>query len=91
MFTVVPNVEVFRNALSHLLEKAESLGWAGVTVSASELDSQVGGYSDANVRIPLCCDVMVEAMWSDDELLSAPPEGIGESLTIRYRLPRRWT
>lgn len=89
MFTVVPNVEVFRSALSRVLYKAEILGWADVTVRASELNSQVGGYSDPSYRMSLCCTVMVEAMWSDDELLSAPPQGIGESLTIRYRLPRR--
>lgn len=89
MLMVVPSVEDFRTTLSLVLKNAENLGWAAVTVRASELNTQVRGYADPRFRIPLCCDVMVEAMWSDDELLSAPPQGIGGSLTIRYRLPRR--
>jgi len=39
--------------------------------------------------MPQCCDVMHALMTAGDEVLSTPPKGKGNTLKIRYKLPRR--
>ena len=87
---LVPKLGDFQRALRGLLDQALKSGRHELAISAADLDDEVVGHPGANHRMPMCCDAMVTEMWSDDELLSAPPDGIGHSLTISYRLPRRW-
>src|SRR5262249_23681741 len=57
-------------------------------LNAGDLHRAIGGYPGKNHRMPLCCHAMRAAMRQGDEILAAPPQGDGPSLTIRYRLPR---
>lgn len=86
---VVPCADDFKSALRKLLSRAEASGRDHVSINASEVDSEVDGYPDPDHRLPLCCGAMIEDMWSDDEVLIAPRSVYDDSLTIRYRLPRR--
>lgn len=90
MIAVVPKLGDFQRALCRILDRAEALGRSESVISAADLDDEVDGHPGSGHRMPICCDAMVAEMWSDDDLLSAPPDGVGPSLTICYRLPRRW-
>lgn len=74
--------EDFEQALRALLA-----GMTGgtLTVRAGDLHRAVGGYPGRDHRMPVCCAVMRAAMAPGDEVLAAPPSGLGASLTIRYR------
>ena len=57
-----------------------------VDLTSGDVHRVVGGYpaEKGNHRMPVCCDVMYEAMRGDDEVLSRPPKGKGATLKIRY-------
>lgn len=57
-----------------------------VDLTSGDVHSAVGGYpaKNGNHRMPVCCDVMYEAMRGDDEVLSAPPSRHGATVKIRY-------
>ena len=62
-----------------------------LTVQAGELHRSAGGYPDntgQTNRVPMCCSVMEAEMQNGDEIIDGPPSRQGESLTVRYRLPR---
>ena len=90
MIALVPKLGDFQRVLRGMLNRAEGLGRTEIAINAQDLDEEVDGYPGAGHRMAMCCDAMVAEMWSDDNLLSAPPDGIGQSLTINFRLPRRW-
>ncbi|OWU69472.1 hypothetical protein ATO1_24585 [Phaeobacter sp. 22II1-1F12B] len=90
MIAIVPKLGDFQRALRRMLNRAAGLRRTEITINAADLDKEVDGHPGSAHRIPMCCDAMVAEMWSDDQLLSAPPNGVGQSLTISFRLPRRW-
>lgn len=82
------NATQFRTALTKALAAGEELGFSAVEVKAGKLHRKIGGYPGNDHRMPICCEVMRQAMNANDEIVDAPPSGQGASLTIRYRLPR---
>lgn len=78
----------FRAALNEIFALAEEEGHSFVDLKAGDLHRKVGGYPGHNHRMPVCCDVMRNAMAVGDTILYAPPKGKGATLEIRYRLPR---
>ena len=85
---MAPNAEEFRRALAELLAAGAELGFAAVDVTAGALHRNVGAYPGTDHRMPMCCQIMREAMTSGDVIVNEPPSGSGATLTIRYRLPR---
>lgn len=55
-----------------------------IELRSGDIHSEVGGYPGANHRMPVCCDVMYEAMRGDDEIISKPRKGKGANLYIKY-------
>lgn len=78
----------FEAALQGILASAAAAGQPSVMVKAGELHAIVGGYPGQNHRMPLCCQVMKDAMRPGDTVLQSPPSGQGATLTVQYRLPR---
>lgn len=89
MVAAVPTKDEFARVLRRMLCIEEASGSSWFAVKVSDLDLEVGGFPESDYRLPLCRDVMVEEMWSDDEVLSASQTGEEISLCINYRLPRR--
>ena len=83
-----PGADDFRAALLRQLAEAEKNGEAHCEVKAGDLHREVGGYPDAEHRMPTCCGVMRQAMTGKDRILEAPGSGYGANLLIRYMLPR---
>ena len=79
----------FRAALTKALAAAEREGFSAVEVRAGNLHKKLGGYTGTDHRLPVCCEVMREAMKPADQVVIAPRGGKAENLTIRYRLPRQ--
>lgn len=85
----MPTAEEFRELLFEVFQAAEEGHYASVVVNAGELHRKVGGYPNRNNnRMPVCCNVMRNAMRRGDVIVSEPPKGQGATLTIRYALPR---
>ena len=79
----------FRSGLAGLFEAAATAGRGTILVRSGGLHRAVGGYSGPDHRMPVCCNAMyAEMVEGVDEVLSAPPSGLGATVTIDYRLPR---
>lgn len=78
----------FQAELDNVFRQAESLGLVGIEVKSGNLHRRVGGYPRSDHRMPICCDVMYEAMTPADEVLAQPEKGKGASVVVRYILPR---
>jgi len=85
----MPSVVDFRNALNKILKSAQVRGLPHVDVRAGDLHRQVGGYPGPGHRMPVCCDAMRGTIQAGDIVLEEPPSGLGASLKIRYKLPRK--
>jgi len=85
---VPPGRSAFEAALERIFASAAAAGQSSVTVTAAELHAIVGGYPGRNHRMPLCCQVMRDAMRPGDVVVQSPPSGQGATLTVQYRLPR---
>ena len=85
---VTPKSDDFRKKLAKLFASATEMGFVAVDVNAGNLHRRVGGYPDGDHRMPICCEVMRQAIAARDEIVDAPPSGKGARLTVRYRLPR---
>jgi len=80
--------ETFKIVINIKLNVAQSYGLPHLDINAGELHSFIGGYPNANHRMPQCNAAMRESMINGDMILSEPPSGQGASLTIRYLFPR---
>jgi hypothetical protein len=78
----------FLNELDSILEQAQTCGFVAVEVNAGNLHRRLGGYPGLDDRMPLCCDVMRQAMRVGDVVVTEPSKDRDADLTIRYRLPR---
>jgi hypothetical protein len=76
----------FQNRLTAILNGARKNGKPFVDVTSGNLFKQVEGQEVANLKLPLCCDVMRKMMRSGDTVLKEPPRGQDAKLTIRYQL-----
>jgi hypothetical protein len=79
----------FRAALTKALAAAEKEGFSAVEVRAGNLHKKLGSYPGTDHRMPVCCEVMRQAMKPTDKVVDSPAGGHGAGLTIRYRLPRQ--
>ncbi|WP_421580101.1 hypothetical protein [Shinella sp. M31] len=79
------NTETFTAKIRELLASAKG---DTLTLNAGDIHRDIGGYPGYNHRMPQCCKVMYAEMREGDRVVSAPPKGLGASLTIEYRLPR---
>ena len=77
----------YRAVLTKALAVAQKQGFSAVEVRAADLHKKLGGYTGSDHRIPVCCEVMRQAMKPSDEVV-ASSRSQGANLTIRYRLPR---
>ena len=86
----MPNADDFRHELHRMMYEAMKAGMTTAEISAGELHRRVGDYPGRNHRMPVCCEVMRNALAPDagDVVLEEPPSGQGASLTVRYVLPR---
>ena len=87
-FNMPPTAQDFQNELERIFELAQKEGKAFVDVSSGDLHRKVGGYPGRNHRMPVCCNIMRHYKKPEDQIISAPPRGLGASFTIRYLLPR---
>ena len=79
----------FRSELASMFDAAANAGRRTIVVCAGDLHRAVGGYPGPDRRMPMCCNVMyAEMVEGVDEILSAPPKGLGASVVIEYLLPR---
>lgn len=78
----------FVKALESLLEQGQACGFVAVEVNAGNLHRRLGGYPGYDHRMPVCCDVMRQAMLTGDVVVTESTRDGAASLTIRYRLPR---
>lgn len=86
----MPTAEDFKREIHRTMLEAQNAGKELVLVNAGELHRRVGGYPGTNQRMPNCCQVMrAQMLDSADFVLEAPPSGLGATLTIAYRIPRR--
>lgn len=79
---------VFRDELRRQLAVAETEGKSHIAVSAESLHRELEDRPDAVERMRVCCEVMYGEMGNDDQVDTAPHDGSGTTLTIRYVLPR---
>ncbi|MGE5338656.1 MAG: hypothetical protein ACM3PU_12565, partial [Gemmatimonadota bacterium] len=82
------SAEAFRAKLDEVLANAEATGLATVDVNAGYLHRLLGGYPGTDHRMPVCCDVMRQALLPGDQVMVEPPKNRGASFTVRFRLPR---
>lgn len=85
---VPPKSEDFRKQFAKLFASATEVGFVAVEVNAGNLHRRVGCHPGGDHRMPICCEVMRQAIAAPDEIVDAPPSGKGARLTVRYRLPR---
>ena len=78
----------FERTLNQIFAQAEKVNKSTIQVNSGKLHRLVGGYLGSNHRMPVCCGVMNRAKGKGDKIISAPPSGLGASLTIEYKLPR---
>lgn len=83
-----PDLEEFRAALLRRFERAEKNRETYRDVQAGDLHREVGGRSDADHRISICCEAMRQAMRGNDRVLAMPANRDGANLIVRYILPR---
>ncbi|MFC5532268.1 hypothetical protein [Cohnella yongneupensis] len=76
----------FMAAVDKLKEDARVKGLSSVTITAGNVHRLVGGYPGKSHRMPHCCETMRGMMQFGDSVVSAPPSGLGASLTIRYQV-----
>lgn len=86
---VPPNARDFKAGLFSIFREYEQIDEKYVDVEARYLHKLVGGYPGKNHRMPVCCRVMRDEMGPEDCEVEAPPKGVGASLKIRYKLPRK--
>lgn len=72
---MTPKRQDFEGELQRIPTAAAAAGQSSVKVSAGELHARVGGYPGQNHRMPLCCQVMKDAMRPGDVVLQSPPSG----------------
>lgn len=87
----MPKATDFQDALNQILKSAQARGLPYIDVRSGDLHRQVGGYPGSHHRMPVCCSVMRRNIQAEDTILEQPPSGLGASLKIRYKLPRRFT
>lgn len=80
------NKDDFIAAVEKLKEDARIKGLSNVTLTAGNVHRLVGGYPGKSHRMPQCCETMRRMMQIGDVVISAPPSGLGASLTIRYQV-----
>jgi hypothetical protein len=85
---MTPGIDDFRTALQKRLAEAERNGELHCDVKAGDLQREVGGLPDPDHRLPNCCEAMRQTMRGRDRILASPGSGYGETLLIRYMLPR---
>jgi hypothetical protein len=84
----MPDATAFEAEIRERWREGEEMGADFVDVQAADVHRSVGGYPDANHRMPMCYAAMRRTMVAGDEVLAEPPRGSGATLMIRYRLPR---
>jgi 5-methylcytosine-specific restriction protein A len=86
----VPSAEDFKLRLDLIFTLAQQNGLLEVEVTSVDLHRRVGDYPGPNHRMPLCCQVMKQYLTEEagDEIVETPPSGQGDTLRIRYVLPR---
>lgn len=83
-----PKADDFHSELDRLLKAGSEHGFSAVDLTAGALHRRIGDYPGADHRMPVCCDVMRQAMRETDTVVEEPKKGAGASLMIRYSLPR---
>jgi predicted RNA-binding Zn-ribbon protein involved in translation (DUF1610 family) len=81
--------ETFLIEIARKFRVAESNKLDSIQINAGELHRELGKYPGSDNRMPSCCLAMRNHMQPGDEIVQAPPSGVGASLTIRYKLPRQ--
>jgi hypothetical protein len=84
----MPEADDFRAALQKRLAEAEKNRESHCDVQSGDLHRDVGIYPASNHLMPICCDVMRQAMRGEDWIIREPPKKNGASVVIRYMLPR---
>jgi hypothetical protein len=79
-----PTAWDFRNRLMAILNGARHSGKPYVDIESGNLHTQVGGYSNPNDRMSVCCEVMRRMMRVGDSVLKEPMSEQDATLTIRY-------
>ena len=87
---MIPTADDFQQELDRIFAEGHASGKTEIVVRSGELHKRVGGYAGTagNHRMPTCCQVMRRNMRDQDEIVSAPDQGQGATLLIRYQLPR---
>lgn len=83
----IPEAQDFRTALQKRFVQAQKYGYPHIDVQSGDLHRELGHYPGSNHRMPICCDVMRQAMRDGDTIVQDSPSGQGASLLIRYMLP----
>ena len=85
----MPTADDFRMELHRMMYEAMKEGHETVEINSGELHRRVGDYPGPNHRMPVCCEVMRDAIASDagDVVLSEPPSGQGASFDCSVRAP----
>lgn len=78
--------EAFTNEVERIIDDARNKGKDYVVINSGDVHRAVGGYPGKSTRMPSCCNAMYKLMKTKDEVLDAPPSGMGASLTIKYYL-----
>lgn len=85
---MLPTYEDFVNELNSRFISATQQGLDHLIVISGDLHTHVGGYTGHDHRMPICCDVMMNTMNQDDEIIYQPPKGKGAKFEIKYVIPR---
>ena len=79
-----PTAWDFQNRLMAILNGARQSGKSYVDIESGNLHEQVGGYPNADHKMPVCCEVMRRMMRTGDAVLEEPTSEQGAKLMIRY-------
>jgi hypothetical protein len=81
---MTPTAWDFQNRLMAILNSARQSGQPYVDVESGSLHKQVGGYSDPDHRLRVCCEVMRKLMRAGDSIVKESASDQGATLIVRY-------
>ena len=84
--TQPPNSDDIANEIIKIQNEAREHGLREIQINSGDLHRRLGGYPGKDHRMPLVCHVMDQFMTKRDEIICAPPSGIGASKTNCYYL-----
>ncbi len=80
----MPTAAEFEAQLHQMLDQAQRVGKATLSVTGKYLHEKVGGYPEPANRMAVCCLIMWKNRLDGDRVVATPDSGAGATLEIEY-------